>query len=309
MDPVTHTLIGIGMAHAFFRSRIGPEAVPVMAIASSLPDIDALVHLTGDPAAVLMRRTFGHSIFLLPLWALGLALILRRFYPRPGLARLYGLILLASFVHLFFDLVNSFGVVPFWPFSDWRPELAIIFIIDLLLTGFLAGPLVLTLFDRWRPRLVMFSRISMVAVAAYVLFCGANRWMAERVLSAESARSSVRPDFSYVFPEPLGPHRWRGVTRAGDTYQIYLIHPLSNRVERVGQEKTLQGEPSIEQARATTLGRRLEWFFKAPVWTVEGNPSAVVSVYDLRFQSVLIHREPPFVYRFRAFPDGRVEGL
>ena len=306
------------MAHAFFRKRIGPEAVPVMTIASSLPDIDALVHLTGDPTAVLMRRTFGHSIFLLPLWALGLTLILRRFYPRPGPAHLYGLILLASLVHLFFDLVNSFGVVPLWPLSDWRPELAIIFIIDLFLTGFLAAPLVLSLFPRLRPHLVMFSRISMVAVVAYVLFCGANRWMAEGILSAESARTSARPDFSYVFPEPLGPHRWRGVTRAGDTYQIYLIQPLSNRVEQVGRERTLQGEPSIEQARATTLGRRLEWFFKAPVWKVEGSPSGgdsmpdpsvVVNVYDLRFRSVLIHREPPFVYRFRAFPDGRVEGL
>ena len=96
MDPVTHTLIGIGMANAFFRRRIGPEAVPILAIASNLPDVDALVHLSSDPTAVLMRRTFGHSLFLLPIWAIGLAFILRRFYPRLDLRTLFGLSLLGS---------------------------------------------------------------------------------------------------------------------------------------------------------------------------------------------------------------------
>ncbi|PYS96581.1 MAG: hypothetical protein DMF50_04130, partial [Acidobacteria bacterium] len=66
MDPVTHTLVGVAMANALFRRRIGPESVPILAIASNLPDLDAAVHLTGSPAALLMRRTFGHSLFLVP---------------------------------------------------------------------------------------------------------------------------------------------------------------------------------------------------------------------------------------------------
>ncbi|HET6464271.1 MAG TPA: metal-dependent hydrolase, partial [Nitrospiria bacterium] len=220
MDPVTHTLVGVGMANAFFRKRIGPPAVPVLALASNLPDIDAVVHLTGDPTAILMRRTFGHSVFLLPLWSLCLALILRRFYPQVGFGRLFGLTLLGAFVHLFFDLVNSFGVVLLWPFSDWRPELAIIFIIDLILTGLLAAPLLLSVFRRLRPHLVLMSRIAMAGVAVYILFCEGNRMIARQALASESAQLTPRPEFSYVFPEPLGPHRWRGVVRTGDRYSI-----------------------------------------------------------------------------------------
>jgi inner membrane protein len=318
MDPVTHTLVGVGMANAFFRKRIGTPAVPVLALASNLPDIDALVHLTGDPAAVLMRRTFGHSVLLLPFWSLILALILHRFYPRLGFGRLFGLTLLGAFVHLFFDLVNSFGVVLFWPFSLWRPELAIIFIIDLILTGILAAPLLLTIFRRLRPHLVLMSRIAMIGVACYILFCEGNRMVARQALASESARLPARPGFSYVFPELLGPHRWRGVVRTGDTYHIYLIHTLSNRTEYVGLERTARGDPSVELARATERGRRLEWFFKAPVWTVENpDPAAgpshdhpvVVSVQDLRFRSAVIKRDSFFVFRFRVFPDGRVEAL
>ena len=67
MDPVTHTLVGAGMANAFFRRRVGPEAIPILALASNLPDIDAVVHLTGDPAALLWRRSFGHSLFTIPV--------------------------------------------------------------------------------------------------------------------------------------------------------------------------------------------------------------------------------------------------
>src|SRR5712692_2481641 len=143
MDPVTHTLVGVAMANAFFRRRIGPESVPILAIASNLPDLDAVVHLTGNPAAVLMRRTFGHSLLLLPFWALLLALALRRFYPRPGARTLFGLCLLGAGVHLLFDLINSFGVVLLWPLSSWRPELALVFIIDFVLTGLVALPLLL----------------------------------------------------------------------------------------------------------------------------------------------------------------------
>src|SRR5437899_2768976 len=204
MDPVTHTLVGVVMANAFFRRRIGPESVPILAIASNLPDLDAVVHLTGDPGAVLMRRTFGHSLFLVPFWAFLLALALRRRYSRPGIRALFALCLLGAAVHLFFDLINSFGVVLLWPFSAWRPELALVFIIDFVLTGLLALPLLLAWARRMRPHLAALSRLSLACVALYLLICGAGRARAATLLAPE-ARGA---DFAYVFPEPLGPQRW-----------------------------------------------------------------------------------------------------
>src|SRR6266705_2593141 len=161
MDPVPHTLVGIGVANAFFRRRLGREAVPALAVASNLPDLDAIVHLSFDPRALLLRRTFGHSILLLPFWSAGLALVLSRFAPHIGFRRLLGLSLLGAGVHLVFDLVNSFGVVLLWPLSDWRPELAIVFIIDLLLTGLLLAPLLLGAAPRFRGRLAGVSRASL----------------------------------------------------------------------------------------------------------------------------------------------------
>ncbi|HET6370850.1 MAG TPA: metal-dependent hydrolase, partial [Nitrospiria bacterium] len=316
MDPVTHTLVGVTMANAFFRKRVGPRAVPILAVASNLPDIDAAVVLSGDPASVLMRRTFGHSLLLVPIWSLLLALLFRRFYPRFRLAPLFGLVLLGAVVHLFFDLVNSFGVVLLWPLSDWRPEFGIIFIIDLALTGLLAAPLLFSLVPVLRPRLVSLSRIFVVLVALYVLFCGVDRMIAGRLLTAEAERLGIRPDFSYVFPEPLGPQRWHGVLREGDDYRVFLIRPLSGLIVKRDEVRTRTDDPRVAEARKIPLARRLEWFFKAPVWRVgddstqrgtTGSNSVEVSVYDLRFKSLVIDRGVPFIFRFRIDPDGKVE--
>jgi inner membrane protein len=312
VDPVTHTLIGVGMANAFFRRRVGPESVIILAIASNLPDVDAVVHLTGDPTAILMRRTFGHSIFMFPLWSMGLAFILRRLYPHLSLRILFGLSLLGCVVHIFFDLVNSFGVVLLWPFSNWRPELGIIFIIDLFLTGFLAAPLLLSIPRQMRPHLVWLSRISVACVTAYVLFCGINRVISTRLLAAETRNFGIHSNFSYVFPEPLGPHRWKGVSREQDIYHLYLIHSLAMKIEKVSDIKTQADDPQVEHVRATALAHRLEWFFKAPVWSIKNEPdnkTVQVNVYDLRFQTILINRKPPFFFRFALDKDGKINLL
>lgn len=297
MDPVTHTLVGVGLANGFTRRRLGPGTVPILALASNLPDLDAVVHLTGDPAAVLLRRTFGHSLFLLPLWALALAVAVRRLDPRMGLPARFGLCLLGAAVHLFFDLVNSFGVVLLWPLSDARPEFSIIFIIDFVLTGLLALPLLLALARRWRPRLRTMTRVSLAGVVLYVAFCAVNHRLAARDLARAAAASGHRDDFEYVFPEPLGPHRWRGVAREGTLYRIYLIHSLTGEVRQVREERTALDDPRVGHARALPFGRRLQRFFKAPVWSVEGPDDAPrVRVYDLRFRSIVLDTGPVFTY-------------
>lgn len=309
MDPVTHTLVGVGIANAFFRKRTGTAAVPILAWASNLPDIDAAVVLTGDPAAVLMRRTFGHSLFLLPFWILALSFIFRRFYPQLRWRSLIALTSLGASVHLFFDLVNSFGVVLLWPLSDWRPEFGIIFIIDPILTGLLAAPLFLSRIASMRESIVPLSRGAVALAAVYVLLCAVGRTQARQLLEAGSTPPA---DFSYVFPEPLGPHRWRGVWREGNLYRVYLLHPFSGRKEVRDRVMTEIGDPRVEKARATPLARRVERFFKAPVWNVNeaagssADAAAEVSVYDLRFRTLVLQRSVPFVYRFRVDQEGRV---
>lgn len=315
MDPVTHTLVGAALGNALFRERVGPRAGVLMAVASNLPDIDAIMHLTGSSQAILMRRTFGHSLLLIPVWAAALAWILkRRWFKNVRLGTLFGMCLFAALVHLFFDLINSFGVVPFWPASLWRPELSIVFIIDPVLTGILAAPLLLAAAGP-RRELGKLSTAALALAAGYFMLCGTARSLSLLKLSQEAARLGVRPAFTYAFPEPFGPHRWRGVIRAGDVYRVYLIRPFAGTLEAHGETETRAEDPRVRVVRETPLGRKLDWFFKAPVWSVKGSAGSSweVSAHDLRFKPLLVdlgdEGNPVFRYRFQVDRDGSVVPL
>jgi membrane-bound metal-dependent hydrolase YbcI (DUF457 family) len=329
VDPVTHTLAGVALGNALFRRRAGRAAVPVLALASNLPDLDGIVHLTFDPAAVMLRRTFGHSLFLLPFWCAALAWLLRRRWPEVRYGPMLGMIGVGAAVHLFFDLINSFGVVLFWPFSMARPELAWVFIIDFALTGILALPVLLSIAPRLRPRIAMLSRGALACAALYLAGCGLLHAQAVRLLertegvahagvaiAADNTATDAeplpdpdwvevdapqRPDFLYVFPEPLGPHRWRGVARVQDTYHLYVLHPLTGLAERRPSVVTHVGEQRVIAARATPFGRRVEWFFKAPVWEI-GEDGRTPEAWDLRFKPLVVERRE--VFRFAVPAPG-----
>ena len=300
MDNVTHTLVGLGLGHALFKRRFGPAAVPILAWASNLPDIDAVVMLTDEPSAILLRRTFGHSLFLLPVWCLALAWLFKQRYPDKSFRAILGLTALGAGVHVFFDLVNSFGVRLLWPFSPWRPELAAVFIVDLTLLALLVAPFVLRRFSKLDEEGLF--RLSLVGVAGYLVFCLASRGAAGVLLRREA--KGPPPDFAYVFPEALGPHRWRGVLRAGGAYRLFLISPLNGSVEERGNVETDPSLQAAKRAAATCFGRDLLAFFKAPVWTVY--KEGTVSLRDLRFDSLVLRRGHPFEYVFRS---GSADGV
>lgn len=318
MDPVTHTLAGVALGNALYRDRV-PKAAFILAAASNLPDIDALSHLSFSMNAVLWRRTFGHSALLIPLWCAGLAWILKRRWCRETrFSTLFWMCLTGAYVHVVLDLINSFGVVPLWPLSGWRPELSIVFIIDLILTAILAAPLALAAAGLGRD-LAACSQASLALAAVYFMLCGSARGMALGRLSEESGRLGVRADFLYAFPEPFGPHRWRGVIRAGGIYRLYLLRPFSGGLESHGELET-SDDPHVRLVRASPLGRRLDRFFKAPLWTAKapaGPPDPAgpweVSGRDLRFSSLVLglgsDGHGAFLFRFQVGPNGEVRQL
>ncbi|MDP3542044.1 MAG: metal-dependent hydrolase [Elusimicrobiota bacterium] len=305
MDPVTHTLLGLAVGETFFKSRLGSRALWVSAVAANLPDIDTVVLLTGDPSAVILRRSFGHSLALLPLWIAGLTWIFKRKYEDLETSDLAVMITAGCAGHLLFDLINSFGVQLLWPFSTARPEIGAIFIIDLALAGFLAAPHLARLKASWRPALGGLSGAALVAVAFYLALALSARQLAAGQLAEQTGGRG----FQYVFPEPLGAHRWRGVVKEPGAWRTYLID-VSKRTAVPGPvfPDDAMTAPALA-AKDTAFGRRLMTFFKAPVWTVEARPDggAVVSVQDLRFVSLVLPRENPFRYEFDAPRGGEAE--
>lgn len=301
MDPVTHSLAGAVLGNAFFKRRLGAAAVPAAALGAVLPDIDSLVLLTGSPAAVALRRTFGHSLFALPFLALVLALVLKRFFPRERGAALFWTCLAGAGSHVALDLLNVSGVYLLWPYSDWRPVLAVLFSIDFALIALLAAPFILCL-PSWAG-LERGCRLAGAAAAVYLFFCAGSRTIAQlKLADLPEARGA---DFSCVFPEPYGSHRWRGVLRRDDRYQVFLIDHLSGTRLREEHESLLN-DPTVAAARRATAARELEKFFTAPVWFPRGSEARV---YDLRYRPLVTDRGVLVEWIFPIGPDGAVGPL
>lgn len=131
MDNVTHSLIGIVLAHLFVREpRIRTAAMWTGVLASNFPDIDLVLRpFFADAKLGYLVHHRGHThTLLLALLQAPLAVWGGLFLGRvkwsglePPLKWALGLLALVSvFVHIGADSWNNYGVHPFWPFdSRW----------------------------------------------------------------------------------------------------------------------------------------------------------------------------------------------
>lgn len=63
MDPVTHVLSGLAVAHAGFRQRIGRTALVAVTAGALAPDLDNIIGLWDQFAAIKYHRGLTHSLF------------------------------------------------------------------------------------------------------------------------------------------------------------------------------------------------------------------------------------------------------
>jgi inner membrane protein len=126
MDPLTHTLVGAGLA----ATRLGqktPLAIPALIIGANLPDIDVLSYLRGEDFALGFRRGWTHGVLalaLLPAVLAGLLMLWDRWRakgnpkPRPSPGWLLALSYLACLTHPSLDWLNNYGMRWWMPFQD-----------------------------------------------------------------------------------------------------------------------------------------------------------------------------------------------
>lgn len=295
MDPLAHTLAGVSLAHAGIRDRIGKGSVLALVLASNVVDVDIFGRLFLSEPSWAYRRMWTHSVFLAPFLGLLAAYVFSRIYKQARFSSWGFVFLLGVGLHILMDLLNSYGVVLFFPFTRARFELSWVFIIDLylwaiLLSG-LSAPWILRKFG-YTVRRQTAARWGLIGLFSYMAFCGGLQSYAGSLLEQEAKTKDSR--FQYVFPEPFGPWRFRGVIRERDTYYVYLIKPLMGSVEYRKQYQTDESNPELASLTQSENGKKYQWFFKAPIWKSVDQQQAIVS--DLRFKSLLLERENAFTY-------------
>jgi len=187
MDPVSHVLLGAGIAYAAFGRQLGRTAAVAGTLAALLPDADIFIRSASDPLlAIEYHRHFTHSLFFAPI---GAALVAALWvWRRAWRARAVALWLccLAAYVsHCLLDAATSYGTVLLWPLSRERFGWDWISIVDPVFTFALLVSVVLALC--WQR-----TRLAWWGLAFGAMYLGLGAVQGARATAAQSLLAGAR---------------------------------------------------------------------------------------------------------------------
>lgn len=232
MDNLCHTLAGAALGEAGLKQRTA-LGMSTLIIASNLPDIDVGVFATST-LAMSFRRGWTHGVLALVVLPVALTAAMAmwdRFAGRrrgsPSAERLHvgwllALACIGTWLHVFMDFLNSYGVRLLMPFSDRWFYGDALYIVDPWLYLVLGAGVALARRRRARgaaapPRP---ARIGVAIAAVYMaLMLASNTW-ARSAVSQGLTRAGRPPDTRFmVTPVIADPFRREVIVDVGDRYE------------------------------------------------------------------------------------------
>jgi membrane-bound metal-dependent hydrolase YbcI (DUF457 family) len=165
MDTITHGILGALIGKSFFAEDVlnsslaqvqswrdpppttSRVAIVSLTLGAIFPDVDVFAGPLAHNRLAFMtwHRGITHSIVLLPVWSVLLALITywvapRLRWPAPRLANLVTIYAVGLVSHIFLDVITSFGTMALSPISYERFSLDWVFIVDLIMTSLVLLP-------------------------------------------------------------------------------------------------------------------------------------------------------------------------
>lgn len=302
MDNLTHSLVGIALSRVYFKRRV-VFATTAMVVAANLPDLDLLYSWPGI-RFLQYHRGILHSVWMLPVWALLVALALRWLAVRrnlapPALWMGFALGLVGVGSHLLLDWSGSFGVRLLAPFNehwfalDWAPFFDPW--IGLFLAAFLGFPMLLSLISQE----VGATRKNPHRLAAVLGLVAVAAWFGLRARQHAAALDLLnQPNVSGLYEGQL-PYDW-GAFPSSSPYQWQAVVSLPNNVlvaevsspwnEALGHVRLVRNflrppqVPAIANAEDTALGRTMLWFARFPFADDQDDgTSSIVTITDMRY--------------------------
>ncbi len=236
MDPLTHALSGALLVRAATRrsrQTIPPDhqqLSPVLPlrlriatgfVAAAFPDIDFALRLIDTLVYLNWHQGPTHSLILLPLWAWLLAQCLAQLF-RPYAWRLFFIpACLGLAIHIAGDLVTSYGLMLFAPFSTERYSLPLVFVIDpwfslIILAGLVASWLY--------PDRRAAAMAALTGLGIYVFFLSTLYHQAIAVAQHYAQANALRHTTLSVLPQPMSPFHWKLIIRHNGNYHVAWVH-------------------------------------------------------------------------------------
>jgi inner membrane protein len=205
------------------------------------------------------------------------ALVAGRIWKDGGLFKLWSFAFASISVHVIFDLLNSYGAKPFWPFYDKWYALDSVFIIDPLITVPIIVAIVLMKLGRNR-------KVVFAALAAFMVFYIGGRvalhgYAVRHVMAANPEAISVG-----AFPSPFSPLKWRAVVEHPDGFVAGWYDLADGSVSGVEASLKPVDTDILSTAQEAKAVEVFLDFARFPLATVNEIPGGwEVSYTDLRF--------------------------
>lgn len=275
MDAVTHVLVGACIARAGLN-RTTVLATPTLLLAAEAPDLDVAAKLNGPVAGFLHDRGITHSVTGVALLAVAMTCLMYGIWRTGGCRRksiafpkwwvLFGLSFLAGLSHILLDFTDSYGVRPFWPFSDRWYSWDITYIADPVVTLFLFGGLFLSvLVSLMAEEFNDVSKIprgrlaAVLALTSVVAVWGVRDHEHRRALHALEAHhyDDGRPVRVSAFALWWNPFHWTGIVETARSITAVQVDSRTGDFDPQVEPKIrykAEETPATMAAKSTLLG-------------------------------------------------------
>ena len=290
MDPITHITSGALGAQVLRKPLRNDRYLMVFCIlAAWLPDIDNFVGLLGTEFYLIHHRSFTHSFIggipLAALFVVIFRLFVRSLSFKRGMIIAYAFIL----VHIFLDLITSYGTQIFFPFTNARYAVTCVFILDPIYT-------LTMLFILYRSFTSQQTRKTL-AVAGMIwifLYPAVNlgiRYTLQYHLNTRLRSEGIEFTRLDVSTDVLSPFFWKVILEQDDTYLIGGVSLLKPNVPiALASFKKVDSTVFQDLSRTAPVFSTYAWFFDFPIVNTEvseNGEETLVTIWDLRFASTL----------------------
>ena len=327
MDIITHTLTGGVIAKAIDDEKVGNWGTIAGLAMGAFPDSDFILGFINGQFYLKYHRDFTHSLILIPFYALFFSWVFVKLSKRNHFWSFYKICLPVLVSHILLDLLTSYGTMIFSPFFEHRFAWDLIFFIDLIFSGIIFFPLLISML--WKRKSGWICRGSLIGLGLYVLLCWIQHGRAIE-LTKSFARGLKEETIQVAsMPQPLSPFRWANYLETKDkVYQGFVdflrkvppepvaespsffkklnsLYYPPEKVEHRSWSK-LQNSFWVEKALATEGVKFYYWFARFPVVKSVNSTNGRhrVEFMDVRFHLPGIRS--PFVYYVEFDDSGKI---
>jgi inner membrane protein len=287
MDPITHMTSALLTSQAI-RPPAGKRLFFVFCIIGSLiPDIDNFAGFLGPELYLIHHRGVTHSI----LGGIGIAAILGFLYSvlkgSYSRKKSISVALFLIVIHIFLDMITSYGTQILYPFTNHRYEIASVFIIDPFFTVSLIGFSIIAFKSkRNRNRIAVFGLMWLLFYPG--IGYGIRNYVQHRI-ERHLNQNAIPQARVHILPEAFSPVFWKVILE--DEHNYYLgVFRLMEDSEKIQYERYQKADLGLMRALGEKVSffKTFAWFASYPFMEINfSGDREILTFGDLRFISMM----------------------